>query len=313
MTQPLELRNEMLLDGTPGSPTRARRFMADTLRDWGCEALIEDAVICVSELVANAVVHAGTETQLVVTWTGSRLRVEVRDRSRRSAIGPTTMSVISETAEADAPLDRMSGRGLYIVASLAAALGEGLDETGKAVWFELDEDRSDGSGRSSVAAVVQPSARGADSLSASGDAGTAHARLLAVPVRLAIESENHIGDLRREAKLISDMPITSELGPALDAFGGVFPYCDAGSEQVRVAAALHRATVDVQIGLEEALPAQLQRAHYVLLEVEELARTDRLLVSPASDDVRAFWSWAVGELEAQSTGAKPTSFPARDS
>src|SRR6478609_99054 len=42
------------------SVATARAFVRDTLQGWGYNDVVDDAVVLTSELVTNAVVHAGT-------------------------------------------------------------------------------------------------------------------------------------------------------------------------------------------------------------------------------------------------------------
>ena len=99
----------------------ARRAVARWLRERGCRAT-DDAVLVVSELVTNAIVHAGAGCTIDARHGDGRLRVEVRDRSPR------------------APVIRLSrpwevgGRGLHVVAAVAEAWGWEPTVDGKCVW-----------------------------------------------------------------------------------------------------------------------------------------------------------------------------------
>ncbi len=76
------------LPGTPLAPGAAR-MVRETLADWGelalpgaeivRERLAEDAVLVVSELVTNAVVHAGTDVELLC-------RLEITDGGAVGAV-----------------------------------------------------------------------------------------------------------------------------------------------------------------------------------------------------------------------------------
>ena len=44
----------------PTSAGAARRFVDSTLRTWSCDHLVDIATLLVSELVGNAILHAGT-------------------------------------------------------------------------------------------------------------------------------------------------------------------------------------------------------------------------------------------------------------
>ena len=107
------------------SVAEARHFVAATLGRWGCERLIDDAQLVVSELVTNAVIHAHTPAHLVVTLRVGRLRIEVTDGGHGS-LRPQ-------------PWDgrRLGGRGLLIVDRLAERWGVAHDTDGKSVWVEL--------------------------------------------------------------------------------------------------------------------------------------------------------------------------------
>ena len=71
----------------PRAAAAARRFVRDTLRTWrlggpgpGRAGLIDDAVLLTSELVTNAVVHAGTPVQVTCWLAESAVEVVVLDR-----------------------------------------------------------------------------------------------------------------------------------------------------------------------------------------------------------------------------------------
>jgi serine/threonine-protein kinase RsbW len=110
----------------------ARRFLASLLD--GAPAA-GDALICLSELASNAVVHSrssqpsGTFT-VRVRLAGRRLRAEVCDQG-----GPWH-------SPGQASTDEPNGRGLLIVSQLATRWGcAGHSRTGWTVWFELDISR----------------------------------------------------------------------------------------------------------------------------------------------------------------------------
>ena len=115
----------------PAQVAEARRFLASLLE---AGPATDDAVLCLSELAANAIVHSrsrepGGSFSVRVQVRGQRLRVEVGDEG-----GPWHTSA---RASADEP----SGRGLLIVGRLAARWGcAGHSRTGWTVWYELDRD-----------------------------------------------------------------------------------------------------------------------------------------------------------------------------
>ena len=110
------------------SARQARRFVSDTLAEWGDERFVDAASLLVSELVTNAVVHAASAVDVSVGHEGIHavLRVEVRDRSRR----PPRMGGFDPEA--------VSGRGLALVEAMSDRWGVENDDAGKRVWFELE-------------------------------------------------------------------------------------------------------------------------------------------------------------------------------
>jgi anti-sigma regulatory factor (Ser/Thr protein kinase) len=116
-----------VLPPLPTSAGVARRFLRDRLNDWGYPlALAEVPCLLISELVTNAIVHTGTSVGLEVHLVGRRLRSAVSDESRR-------VPVPRRRARTDD-----SGRGLHVVAELAADWGVETHPAGKVVWFEVD-------------------------------------------------------------------------------------------------------------------------------------------------------------------------------
>jgi anti-sigma regulatory factor (Ser/Thr protein kinase) len=85
----------------------------------------QEAILLVSELATNAVIHGRTEFEVVVRLSPERLRIEVIDGNARP---PSPVMV---------PTRSTSGRGLSIVQQIASAWGVEQHETGKVVWFEL--------------------------------------------------------------------------------------------------------------------------------------------------------------------------------
>lgn len=115
------------LTSTPASAGEARRFVESALDGAGAGALAFAATLLVSELVANAVLHAGTPVELVVAVDGERARVEVHDGSPQLPVRKR-YSNLSGT-----------GRGLMMVDRMASQWGAEPTADGKVVWFELDE------------------------------------------------------------------------------------------------------------------------------------------------------------------------------
>jgi CheY-like chemotaxis protein len=109
------------------SPRAARRFVTEALRMWDLDELADSVTLLVSELVTNAIVHAGSDVEVLVRLTGETACVEVTDSSE----APPTPR--------EAMLDETSGRGLALVEAMARRWGvRRLPDGGKTVWFEVD-------------------------------------------------------------------------------------------------------------------------------------------------------------------------------
>jgi PAS domain S-box-containing protein len=119
-------RCRVILPPEVASARRARHLLTEELERWGEAELVETAVLCVSEVVTNAVVHAGTPVALEIALRADRVRIEVADGG---AAPP-------ERVEADA--DAVHGRGIAIVELLSAGWGVEQRDEGKCVWFELE-------------------------------------------------------------------------------------------------------------------------------------------------------------------------------
>ncbi|KAB2345230.1 SpoIIE family protein phosphatase [Actinomadura rudentiformis] len=108
----------------------ARAHVRETLHDWDLPFdRVEDAVLIASELVTNAVVHAGTDIELtcLLDMPGDTVRVEVRD-----------LLPMRRVDAPDQAAGRLDGhRGLVLTHSLAEAWGVTYTKTSKTVWFEL--------------------------------------------------------------------------------------------------------------------------------------------------------------------------------
>ncbi|MFP8885977.1 ATP-binding protein [Streptomyces mangrovi] len=122
---------EVRLPNRPESARTARRLVRSVLLTrWGLsEALAEDTVLLVSELVGNAVRHTGAQSLgLRLRRQRGRIRVEVRDPSRG-------LPCLLPVHEFD-----VSGRGLFLVDHLSDRWGVDLLPLGKTTWFELRDE-----------------------------------------------------------------------------------------------------------------------------------------------------------------------------
>lgn len=119
---PVPLRVHTRLQPTVEAPRIARELAYDACWDWGVPDAAVPVKIVSSELVTNAVRHAGTMVDVTVSLRDHRVRVSVRDG-------------VPELARMQSPTESEEhGRGLLIVDSLAAAWGNTPFGGGKTVW-----------------------------------------------------------------------------------------------------------------------------------------------------------------------------------
>ena len=110
---------------TPSAVRRARAFVTGALDLWGLDALKYDAMIVISELATNAVVHARSPFEVRVEDRGAVVRVAVRDACAARPGNPTPST------------DRPGGRGLALVAALSRSWGTSDDADGKTIWADI--------------------------------------------------------------------------------------------------------------------------------------------------------------------------------
>ncbi len=134
MESPLSARRQSVrLPADPTSAAAARRYVHEWVAGLGRRdsSVNDDAVLCVSELVSNALQHTASHA---VTVTVSRdaggVRIEVGDES---SVEPVVRA---------APDDER-GRGLGIVSSVTSGWGvEHHADDGKSVWAAIALDGS---------------------------------------------------------------------------------------------------------------------------------------------------------------------------
>ncbi|MBK3526657.1 MULTISPECIES: SpoIIE family protein phosphatase [Streptomyces] len=137
-SQPEAARGRATLPGSPLAPGSARALVRTALAEApGVPArLADDAMAVVSELVTNAVVHAGTDVH--VEWRleeSGAFVIEVCDRHPSRAPRETGGEAPYDTPE--------YGRGLRLVATLAESWGVTYRAGAKTVWARLPPGGSD--------------------------------------------------------------------------------------------------------------------------------------------------------------------------
>ncbi|GAA4235626.1 hypothetical protein GCM10022254_43260 [Actinomadura meridiana] len=125
----------LLLKCLPEEVSLARRAIRKSLSGYRRE-VVDNVEQCASETVANAIVHSGGEgdgedvtIMLVIVELREKVRIEVIDGGAEGGV--------PEIGAHD-DMEGESGRGLFIVETLADAWGTYVDEHGRNVWFEVN-------------------------------------------------------------------------------------------------------------------------------------------------------------------------------
>ncbi|MBV2354113.1 PAS domain S-box protein [Streptomyces sp. J2-1] len=109
----------------PRSVREAREFLTRTLTAWDATSRADDARLLLSEILTNAVLHAGGPIRLDMCRTDTELTIEVSDTSPQ-------LPRPRRAAE-----DEESGRGLLLVRAVADDWGIRPTDEGKTTWFSL--------------------------------------------------------------------------------------------------------------------------------------------------------------------------------
>jgi anti-sigma regulatory factor (Ser/Thr protein kinase) len=123
---PIRIR---VLPSLPEASIEARRFLRDAVADDVEGQVLEDAILLTSELVTNAVRHAGhaagDPVEVEISVNDRTLRVTVRDKGPGFDPAP--------------PRERGEGGGLgfHLVRALSSRWGVERTAVGTDVWFEM--------------------------------------------------------------------------------------------------------------------------------------------------------------------------------
>lgn len=124
-------RPEIVLAPAASASREARRWVQSQMSEWGLDELADTVALLASEIVTNALIHAGTPIRLRMVQAGPGVRVEVQDGS----VVPPIRRRYSATAT--------TGRGLQLLEHLADTWGWAPHIDGKTVWFEVLTARED--------------------------------------------------------------------------------------------------------------------------------------------------------------------------
>jgi serine phosphatase RsbU (regulator of sigma subunit)/anti-sigma regulatory factor (Ser/Thr protein kinase) len=273
--------------------SRARATVRRRTAELGHEDLSHEAALVASELLTNAVLHAGGCTDLTVNPTEGGVRIEVRDESRV----PPMLGRPSE--------ESLTGRGLRLVANLAARWGADAEGTGKVVWAEV-------TGKPKPMAVDGDAedllAMWNDDWDAAGIGERRYrVELGDVPTDLLLAAKSHVDNVVREFTLAaagatagqtSEVPahLRSVLGAVVDRFTDArlaikrqaLAAADRGDQRTRLVLDLPATAADAAEEYARALD-----------NVDAYCRARRMLTLETPPQHQVFRRWYIEELVTQ--------------
>lgn len=287
----------VLLQPQPPSVAEARRRIRDLLTGSGHEDLVDDCLLLVSEVVTNALLHAGTEIELRAALVRTGVRVEVGDGSPHLP-APRSYAPTSGT-----------GRGLAMLESMVDDWGVTRRPNGKFVWFLLSNaERS--SDATDETAVRRTDTTGPPRLPEQ----TVTVDLLNMPLLLHAAWQEHVEALLREyllANLDTDgADSIQQHADAADAIA-VLEEHTPRSRAWAVTDELFGDATEPLVSASVRVPVPLGSVpHFDTLDriveaAAALAEEGQVLTPPVQPAVDDFRRWLCNEVLGQSEGDRP--------
>ncbi|HET9061101.1 MAG TPA: ATP-binding protein, partial [Acidimicrobiales bacterium] len=294
------------------SVSEARTCLTRVALSWGCdEELLADGRIVLSELMSNGVLHARTELQVAIhPRPGGGLRVEVKDLSSAPVLPPLPLPGSepnlldrprsgSEAHAADLP--NATGRGLHLVSVLSTTWGWFPEAGGgKTVWAELGPiEKSDSEAERSYSERSPYPLR--------------PVRVIAAPVRLVKESEDHFEDLFRELQMTHLAGDHEPMGELAAKAEMVRSRLSRMREPARRALweAMRRGDrlIDISLIADTGMPTVFETTEKLLVEATSASLAGLLLTEGPAAEVNEWRRWLRAELEGQIAGKPPKACP----
>ncbi len=282
-----------MLPPHPASVRAARSFVREVLDGHVPTEMVEVAESVTSELMTNAVVHAGTAAA-----------VDVRVESPGVVYVAVTDGAPHHPVRPRAGVERSTGRGLALVGSLSREWGVELQPGRKVVWCRLDAQRAD---------APRPSHGSSDHRRTPLQPGL-EVVLANVPLQLyrswledaeallrdfllaGIELRSVEDSLRRHAACSEAFALLVEAVAAVSA-DEVGPATRPEGGHAKVTVSVPRGSVEDFRTLDEVLESAIQAAS-----------GQRYLSAATSPAARRLRRWICREVRVQSVGGRPTAW-----
>lgn len=274
-------------------------MIRESLVDASRDDLVETAELLVSEIVTNALVHAGTPIDVGFSFVDGGLRIEVTDGSPHApalrGYGPNAGT----------------GRGLMLLEEMVDEWGVVPDDPGKTVWFQIASRSVDGHRSPAPAATPRP------------EAETLTVELRRVPLLLHEAWRQHAESLLREY-LLACLDTDTDADPialhaqASDAIALLAEHIPPSGvsedpDDVMVTATEPLVTRDVV-----ELPVPLSSVpHFATLDrtiraALEMAESGASLTPSTQPELQGLRAWLCYQVLTQSQGAAPVAWSPDD-
>lgn len=283
----------------PSSVGVARKLVRHTLGLAGRDDLLDVAELLVSEVVTNALLHAGTPIDVSLSMLDKGLLVQIGDGSPHLPVRRAYASTAG------------TGRGLMLLEQMVEYWGVVPNAAGKTVWFHLRSGNEDALG-SAFPATLTP----AEVVATAPVSTTLAVRFLNHPLMLHAAWQEHAQTLLREYLLVnldtgSEAAAIERHADATDAIsilGEQVPRLEVRLDPDQVVSHAVEPRVSA-IQVDIVIPLLSVQHFDVLNQTLEaataMADNDVFLTPPTQPEVRIFRRWMCGEVDEQSRGADP--------
>lgn len=291
----------------PASVPAARRFVRDGLATWGRSNLVDDAVICVTELTSNAALHsAGHFFEVFLRALPGAVRVSVADEGQvpleaivpRRGRPPTTNEQVNGLPLDDEPT---TGRGLVIVSTLARSWGIDETQSGKRIWADLADDGAEHPVRPPERAEPAKAAVNWQTEGLPDDWQIV--RLERCPVLLSLRQDQHLDELIRELQLLGadreNQPsrLLAEVLEGLLRAGAAVRHTGRRIAQDAAEAGLELTDIDIAVPVQTS--KTVQQLNLAVQAVDELCEEQALLTLASAPELRSLRNWMTAEFVRQ--------------
>ena len=272
-----EVAVDLMLPPEATSAGEARRLLRDALDGVVVEDSMDAAQVAVSEIVTNALVHAGTPMRLRVLLGTPGLRVELGDGSPHLPHRRDYSEVAS------------TGRGLHVVGEVVDSWGAYPSGDGKVVWFEIADGEDEYAGESEASDPANAAAAGAIEI-----------ELLNVPLLMHAAWQEHAAALLRELLLIrldEDDDAIESHAAASDALSVLFeqiPAPDLGDHPEAIMAAATEPSVSrtrIVLRIPASSMPHFEVLDSALVEAVAMAEDGQLLSPPTQPELQTLRHW----------------------